>query len=120
MAPGAVLCKRAGLKVLMAAGTLLVKRIRPFGNLLVTLIQIMAFTAGLGIFIFIFRQCMMAIPAGDPITEFRSMGLVIKKDIPGDDLKHHAQRLLRFFFSVSGVTDSAHHQQAGSQHISEF
>ena len=120
MAFGAFLLERAGFKVFMAAGTLLVKRICPLGNILVALIQFMAFTAGLGVGIFIFRQRMMAIPAGDPVTEFGSMGLVIKENISCDDLEHHAPWLRRFFFSVCGVTHSTYHQQAGSQHISKL
>jgi hypothetical protein len=52
---------RTGAKVLMTAGTLLMKGVRSFGDFFITLIGIVAFSAGFGTIILIFCQGMMTI-----------------------------------------------------------
>ena len=54
MAFGTFFFSRTGLKLRVTVATLLVKGIRPFRLFFITFIRIMALSAGLSVFIFIF------------------------------------------------------------------
>ena len=95
MAPGTL--NRARFIFFMAVDTLAVKGIRALRNLFIPFIGRVTFVTGLSVFILIFRKRMMTVTAGDSISSFRRMGLVVKENLARRRLKHHAQRWMRCF-----------------------
>jgi hypothetical protein len=87
MTGSAFVFKRAGLKCRVTAGTLLVKGVGAFRNFLIAFIQLMTFTARLGISVLIFSQRVMTVTARQTITGDRMMLFVIKYNVPRRDFK---------------------------------
>ncbi len=81
MTGGTIFFNRTGAKVFVTAGALLVESIRALGDFFITLIGIVAFSAGFGTIILIFCQGMMTIATRDPISGNRLIGLVIKQHL---------------------------------------
>ena len=61
MTGGTVFFERAGAKIFMAAGALLMKRISALGDFFITFCRVMALSARLGLIILIFGKGMMAV-----------------------------------------------------------
>ena len=87
MAGNTVFYIRPGLEGLVASATLLVKSVGSLGDLLIAFIQFMAFTARLGIIVFIFSKRVMTVAARQSISVDIVMLFVLEDDIARGNFK---------------------------------
>jgi hypothetical protein len=120
MTRGAFFFKRAGPKTLVTAPALLVNRIGPFRDFLIAFIQFMAFTARLGLIVFIFSKRVMTVPAGQSISADIVMFFVLKYDISRSDFKLQPDRFMGRFGRKRRVAQNPHEQKINDQTVCQL
>ena len=121
MASRAIRFDRPFPEVSVTTAALLMESITALGYLFISLIRIVTFAAGLGVGIFVFREGMMAIPAGETITRDICVGFMIKENIACCYRKHQPYRLSgRWLRRECSVADDTDDQEDDSQTVDQL